>query len=110
MSDRTYRVIVRGVFVDLDDAQRAALLAVADEHDLLNAAFTDAGTLAYDRSLRAFSFRCVVRQPVDAADDDAVVTASDRASAALADRGVRHNALRGTATSVDDMKINRPRR
>ncbi|MFD7835268.1 DUF6204 family protein [Streptomyces sp. NPDC059761] len=31
MSERTYRVVVRGVFADLDDTQRAGLLASADE-------------------------------------------------------------------------------
>ncbi|KJK59252.1 DUF6204 family protein [Saccharothrix sp. ST-888] len=110
MSDRTYRVIVRGVFADLDDAQRAELLATADRHDILNAAFTDEGSLIYDRALRAFSFRCVVRQPADEEDEMAVEYACDRAATALAARGLGHGVLRATATSVDDMKIRRPRR
>jgi hypothetical protein len=110
MSDRTYRVIVRGTFADLDEAQRVALIETAAEHDILNAVLTDDGTLVYELPPRNFTFRCVVRQPADADDADAVQLACDRAAAALAGRGVRHTALRGTATSLDDMKIRRPRR
>ncbi|WP_371500711.1 DUF6204 family protein [Kitasatospora sp. NBC_00374] len=110
MSDRTYRVIVRGVFADLDEARRADLLATADRHDILDAAFTDEGTLVYDRALRTFSFRCVVRQPGDGDERTAVGHACDRAAATLAGRGVGHGPLRGSATSLDDMKIRRPRR
>ncbi|GAA0273837.1 DUF6204 family protein [Streptomyces polychromogenes] len=110
MSERTYRVIVRGVFAGLDDTQRTRLLATADEHDILRAAFTDDGTLVYDRELRAFSFRCVVRQAADLGDEAAGDTACHRAAAALAARGIGHGALRTKVTSVDDMKIRRPRR
>ncbi|MFI1487140.1 DUF6204 family protein [Streptomyces sp. NPDC020747] len=110
MSDRTYRVIVRGTFADLDEAQRAALIETAAEHDLLNATLTDEGTLTYEVPPRTFTFRCVVRQPADADDAAAVRRACDRAAADLARRGIRHSALRGTATSLDDMKIRRPRR
>ncbi|RSS45911.1 hypothetical protein EF912_27940 [Streptomyces sp. WAC07061] len=110
MSERTYRVIVRGVFAGLDDDQRTRLLASAAEHDILTAAFTDDGTLVYDRELRAFSLRCVVRQAGDLEDEAAGEAACDRAAAALAARGIGHGALRTKVTSVDDMKIRRPRR
>ncbi|KPI32993.1 hypothetical protein OV450_1534 [Actinobacteria bacterium OV450] len=110
MSERTYRVIVRGVFAGLDDSRRAELLAAADEHDILRAAFTDDGTLIYDRELRTFSFRCVVRQAADHEDEAAAGAACDRAAAALAARGIGHGALRTQVTSMDDMKIRRPRR
>ncbi|MFD8144678.1 DUF6204 family protein [Streptomyces sp. NPDC059708] len=110
MSERTYRVIVRGVFADLDDTRRTELLASAGEHDILRAAFTEDGTLVYDRELRAFSFRCVVRQPADRADETAGDEACERAAEALAARGIGHGALRTKVTSVDDMKIRRPRR
>ncbi|MFC9324113.1 DUF6204 family protein [Kitasatospora sp. NPDC057015] len=109
MSDRTYRVIVRGVFAGLDEDRRARLAEAADQHDILNATFTDEGTLVYDRSLSTFSFRCVVGQPADRDDAAAVVEACDRAAAALAERGIGHGPLRGAATSLDDMKIRRPR-
>ncbi|MER7489117.1 DUF6204 family protein [Streptomyces sp. NPDC126497] len=109
MSDRTYRVIVRGRFADLDETQRAALIENAAEHDLLNATLTDEGTLVYDLPPRNFTYRCVIRQR-EADDAAAVQRACDRAAAALANRGIRHSTLRGTATSLDDMKIRRPRR
>ncbi|MFD9359078.1 DUF6204 family protein [Streptomyces sp. NPDC060031] len=110
MSERTYRVIVRGVFAALDDAQRAGLLASADEHDILKAAFTEDGTLIYDRELRTFTFRCVVRQAADLEGEAAGGAACDRAAAALAERGIGHGVLRTQVTSVDDMKVRRPRR
>jgi len=109
MSDRTYRVIVRGSFTDLDETRRAALTAAAGEHDILSAAFTDEGTLIYDGALRNFTFRCVVRQASDANDEAAVQSACERAAATLSERGIQHSPLRGTATSLDDMKIRRPR-
>ncbi|MEV4611033.1 DUF6204 family protein [Kitasatospora sp. NPDC049258] len=110
MSERTYRVIVRGVFAGLDEGRRAALLATADQHDILTAAFTDEGTLIYDRALRTFTFRCVVRQGADGDEEAAVTRACERAAATLAGRGAGHGPLRGSATSLDDMKIRRPRR
>ncbi|WP_405666373.1 DUF6204 family protein [Streptomyces sp. NBC_00055] len=69
---------------------------------------TDEGTLIYKLPPRTFTFRCVVRQPADADDAAAVQRACDRAAADLANRGIRHSTLRGTATSLDDMKIRRP--
>ncbi|MEU9133715.1 DUF6204 family protein [Kitasatospora sp. NPDC048540] len=116
MSERTYRVIVRGVFAGLDEARRAELTAAADRHDILSAAFTDEGTLVYDLGLRNFSFRCVVGQAAADADGTALGaeaaerTACDRAAARLAGLGIGHGPLRAAATSVDDMKIRRPRR
>jgi uncharacterized protein DUF6204 len=111
MSERTYRVIVRGYFTNLDEAQRAALLDVVDEHDLLSAAFTDEGTLIYDRALRNFTVRCVVRQSSEARpgvdDEEAVAQGCDRATAILAARGLEHGPLRATATCLEDIKIKR---
>lgn len=118
MSERTYRVIVRGTFADLDEAQRAALIETAAEHDILTAEFTDDGTLIYEVPPRNFTFRCVVRQPVgsagamegaNATEAAAVQAACARAAAALADRGISHGPLRAAATSLDDMKIRRRR-
>ncbi|MGW4649495.1 DUF6204 family protein [Kitasatospora sp. NPDC004289] len=110
MTERTYRVIVRGVFADLDEDHRTTLLAQAPQHSHLFAAFTDEGTLVYDEQLHAFSYRCVVRQPAELADEAAGPAAEERAAAALAARGVGHGELRSQVTSMDDMKIRRPRR
>ncbi|MEU0733401.1 DUF6204 family protein, partial [Streptomyces lavendulocolor] len=46
MSERTFRITVRGVFDGLDAGQRADLLADAAEHDVLHAAFTPEGHLS----------------------------------------------------------------
>ncbi len=111
VSDRTYRVIVRGFFTDLDEAQRATLLAEVDQHDLLSAAFTDEGTLIYDRALRNFTVRCVVRQSSEArpgVDDEAAVRqGSERAAGMLAERELGHGPLRATATCLEDIKVKR---
>lgn len=110
MTERTYRVIVRGTFAGLDADRKAALLARADQHDLFSAAFTEDGTLAYDQALHAFSLRFEVRQEPAATEDDAIATGCARAAELLDRLQITHGALRGTATSVDDMKINRPKR
>ncbi|KIF03576.1 hypothetical protein PL81_23475 [Streptomyces sp. RSD-27] len=110
MSERTYRVIVRRVFADPDDAQRAGLPAATEQHDILKAAFTDDGTLICDREIRTFTFRCVVRQSADLDGEAAGGAACDRAAGALAERGIGHGALRAQVASVDDMKVRRPRR
>ncbi|WP_027344865.1 DUF6204 family protein [Hamadaea tsunoensis] len=110
MTDRTYRVIVRGTFAGLDAARKAELLAEADQHDLYSTAFTEEGTLAYDRALHAFSLRFEVRQGSEASDDDAIATGCLLAEELLDRLRITHGPLRGTATSVDDMKINRPKR
>jgi hypothetical protein len=114
VSDRTYRVIVRGRFTDLDEAQRTALIAAADDHDVLSAAFTDDGTLIYDRSLTTFTFRCAVRLPPAASpsaeESAASQLACDRAAAALAAQGLPHGTLRAQATCMDDIKVRPARR
>jgi len=113
VSDRTYRVIVRGFFTGLDEARQAALLDDVDQHDILSAAFTDEGTLIYDRALRNFTVRCVVRQTSEARpgiDDEAAVQAGiDRADAILTQQGLTHGPLRATATCMEDIKIKRRR-
>ncbi|MEU6344685.1 DUF6204 family protein [Streptomyces sp. NPDC046977] len=60
---------------------------------------TDEGTLIYELQARNSTYRCVVRQPAAA-----VQRACDRAAAYLANRGIRHSTLRGTATGLDDME------
>lgn len=54
MTERTFRIMIRGSFHALTDAQRAELLADAAEHDVLNAAFTPEGQLTYDLAMRPF--------------------------------------------------------
>ncbi|MFC9592092.1 DUF6204 family protein [Streptomyces sp. NPDC056944] len=61
-------------------------------------------------SERNYRVICVVRQAADLEDEAAGGAARGRAAAALAERGIGHGALRTKVTSVDDMKIRRPRR
>jgi hypothetical protein len=108
VSVHIYRVTVRGFFKDLDPDIRAALLAVAEEHDHLDAAFTEAGTFTYESRLTAFSFRFELREQ---ADDDspaevaarAEARALDVAEAYLAENRIGHGALRVQTTDMADM-------
>jgi len=58
MTTHTFRITVRGFFDALTQAQRSELLAEADQHDVVQTAYTPAGHLSYDLSAReAFAFR-----------------------------------------------------
>jgi len=105
-----YRVTVRGFFTDLEPDVRDRLLAEVDEHDALQAAFTEAGTFTYGRALDAFSFRYELRIRLDDEDDDrplADATAEqaglDRASATLAAGGIGSKRLRVSAANMADV-------
>lgn len=100
MSDRTFRVLVRGRFTEIPAARRAELLAEADKHDALFAEFTDEGTLTYDRSLTAFSVRCVIHT----AEERDAVTAGEAIASTLVD-STTHELRRTTATCMEDIKI-----
>jgi len=107
MAGKRYQVIVRGRFAPLDDEQRANLLAKADEHDVFRARFTEEGTVTYERSLLAFTFRCMV--PATAEDKEAVVIGKAEALAAAAIRGLGadYRNLDSVSTDLDDIKIRR---
>jgi hypothetical protein len=98
-----YRVTVRGRFDGLDDDTRAALVADAEAHDALTAAFTKDGTFVYDMKYGAFSYRYEVRTTDDEDDHDAVDRALARATADLARRGIPHRDLRAKATDMASM-------
>lgn len=104
MSDRTFRVLVRGRFTEVPESRRGRLLADVDRHDALLAEFTEAGTLTYDRSRTAFSVRCVVRTEEER---DAVATAQALASTMVA--GTTHELRTTTATCMEDIKVRRRR-
>ena len=99
-----HRVVVRGQFADLDEVQRAALLAEVADHDLLRSAFTEWGTFTYDERLVAFNFRYEVR--VDDADDppvDPVEVGLGKATASLSEWGLGAKHLRGSAADMSAM-------
>ena len=103
MSERTFRVTVRGSFDALTDDQRATLLAAAAEHDVLNAAFTAEGRLTYDVAMRPFfTFRYLEHGE----REEDVVAAGERAQAKaeqwLAERGYGYKRLK---VSAEDMAL-----
>lgn len=110
MALHIYRVTVRGFFDGLEPATRERLLADADHHDAMDAAFTEAGTFTYDRTLTAFSFRYQLRvsQPDDEVDRAAARAAaeragSDRATSTLTRAGVGCKRLRVTVADMADV-------
>ena len=105
MSDRTFRVLVRGRFTEVPPARRTELLAEADKHDALFAEFTGEGTLTYDRSLTAFSVRCVIH----AAEERDAIAAGERRAEELV-TGTTHELRRTTATCMEDIKMRRRNR
>lgn len=107
---RTFRVIVRGEFTGLTDAQRGVLRAELDQHDLLLATYSEAGDLSYDEALRPFTVRCQVVQPADRPDAGAVDHGLLTAGALLEGRGLGYQRLRATATCLEDVTVRRPRR
>jgi uncharacterized protein DUF6204 len=104
MSDRTFRVLVRGRFTEIPAARRTELLADVARHDALMAEFTDAGTLTYDSSLTAFSVRCVVRTEQE---KDAIAAGKSLATELVA--GTTHELRQTTATCMEDIKVRRRR-
>ena len=107
---RTFRVIVRGEFAGLTDAQRDRLRAEVGQHDLLLAKYSATGDLSYDETVRPFTVRCQVVQSADRPDQDAIDHGLLTASALLEQRGLDYQRLRATATCLEDVKVRRPKR
>lgn len=105
-----YQVIVRGKFAQLDADQRAALLARADDHDLLTARFTEEGTVTYDRSLVAFNFRCLISAESSDSESAVVGRAEKLATTAIRDLGADCRDLRSASSDLDNVKIRRKKR
>ncbi|MCK2219410.1 DUF6204 family protein [Actinomadura sp. ATCC 31491] len=91
-----FRVTIRGKFKGLDEAGRAAVLAVS------GAAYTEAGTFTHDAGLSVFTFRC--QTPGEDQDEAAL-----RAMTALDAYAVPYEILHLAATDLRDVKIRRPR-
>ncbi|MEV6331901.1 DUF6204 family protein [Streptomyces sp. NPDC051909] len=102
----TYRVIVRGTFEDLSEESRTRLLAEAEEHGLSAMQFTEEGSLAYDRTLKHFSYRLVVVSDAADGEEMAGAIAEDRVERALRALGHGFSGLKSKVTDMDTMKIN----
>ncbi|MGW0208895.1 DUF6204 family protein [Streptomyces sp. NPDC003233] len=111
MSTRTFRITVRGAFDGLTDAQRAALLADAAEHDLLRAAFTPEGNLTYDIAARpAFVFRFSAAGEEEEDILEATERAEEAAKAWLTERGYRFKNLRSTTEDLSHAPMGKRQR
>jgi hypothetical protein len=111
MSIRTFRVMVRGFFDGLSAGQRAALLAGAAEHDVLDAAFTADGHLSYDIAVRdAFTFRFLESGEAD--EDILIATgrAEEAAKAWLTGRGYGYKHLRSAAEDLSQIPLSKRQR
>ncbi|MEU6982436.1 DUF6204 family protein [Streptomyces sp. NPDC046324] len=105
-TQHTYRVIVRGTFEGLSEESRARLLAEVDAHGMAAMRFTPEGSLAYDRTLKHFSYRLVVVSDAADGEEMAGAIAEDRAETALKELGHGYGELRSSVTDMDTMKIN----
>lgn len=101
MATRTFRVIVRGAFDQLTDAQRAELALGAAEHEPLRAAFTPEGTLTYEIAARPFfSFRFQLTADGDTDMDEVSGQAEARARAWLDERDYGYKNLTSRVDEV----------
>ena len=98
---RIFRVSVRGRFDGLDDADRARLLADQPAHDVVSSgAFTEAGTLTYERAVDFFTFRIQLRGRGDDAEQDVLDEATARAEHAITSLGAGHRDVKAKATDM----------
>ncbi|MFJ2781024.1 MULTISPECIES: DUF6204 family protein [unclassified Kitasatospora] len=107
MSRKTYQVITQGKFAPLDDEQRAALLAQADEHDLMKARFTEEGTVTYDRALLTFTFRVLVPATPEDKPEIVLEKAEKLTAEAVRRLGAGFRDLKSRSTDLDSIKIKR---
>ncbi|GHH20682.1 DUF6204 family protein [Streptomyces rubradiris] len=111
MTTRTFRITVRGAFDGLTEAQRAALLADAAEHDVLRAAFTPEGTLTYDIAARpAFVFRFSATGEKEEDILEATERAEEAATSWLTGRGYGYKQLRSTAEDLSQAPLGKRQR
>ncbi|MFD0782705.1 DUF6204 family protein [Micromonospora azadirachtae] len=108
MARKTYQIIVRGKFAPLGDEQRATLLAKAGDHDVFRAKFTEDGTVTYEPSLLAFTFRCLVPATEEEKEAAVIGRAETLAVAAVRKLGADYRDLKSVSTDLDTIKIRRP--
>lgn len=111
MSERTFRIKIRGIFDQLTPEQRAGLLARAADHDVLNAAFTAEGKLTYDLAARPF-FTFRFAESGEKAEDAAPAT--ERALAAarawLDERGYGYRDLKADTEDLAEAPLGKRQR
>jgi hypothetical protein len=106
MSERTFRVTVRGAFDGLTEEQRAALLARAAEHDVLDSKFLPEGHLSYDLAMRPFfTFRFLETGQEEADITAACTRAQTAAELWLDGRGYGYKNLKVSAEDMANMPL-----
>lgn len=107
---RTYRVTIRGRFVDPSEPASSRLRAEAGEHGVLSARYTAEGTVTYGPELRGLVFRFETRLADDVVDpQDSAEAEGRRALGAWAERnGVDVTGDHVDVTCLDDIKVRRP--
>lgn len=106
---RTYRVTIRGRFVELPEPARSRLRAAAGEHGVLSARYTAEGTVTYGSELRGLVFRFETSLDEDVADPHRQAETEGRHTVrAWAERhGVAVADDHTDVTCLDDIKIRR---
>lgn len=110
--NRTYRVTVRGRFIELDSAQRGRLLARQSAHGMLASRYTPEGTFLYGPELVGYQFRylfSVQDESPDDADFIARIEAEERAANHIRERGLQGRITTVDLACVEDMKFRTPR-
>jgi hypothetical protein len=111
VTTRSFRIVVRGAFRELTAEQRAALLAEAAEHDILGAAFTRDGHLAYDLAFRpAFTFRFLDGGERESDLPPAIERAEAAARAWLDARGYRYTELKSRGEDQSEAPLGKRQR
>lgn len=111
MTERLFRVTVRGRFGKLDGGQRTELLAQQHDHGMFSARFTPEGVFLYERELVNFQFRYELASdepsPADAEVEVAMVAEELTAGALLA-RGLAGRILKVVLTGMGNVKTRQP--
>ncbi|RZQ60170.1 hypothetical protein EWH70_30875 [Amycolatopsis suaedae] len=94
-----FRVLVRGKFDGLDEAQKASLRGSGGPM------FSAEGSFTFDSNVTAFTFRCQV--PAGPDDDERV--ARERATEALRAHGLPYRDLAFSVTDMRDIRVRRKR-
>ncbi|MBP2471223.1 hypothetical protein JOF53_000095 [Crossiella equi] len=98
MTTPAFRVMVRGKFDALDEAQRTALDAVT------GIGYAEGGRFTHDGNARVFTFRCQV--PAEEDDDEGI--AELKAAEVLAGHGLpTRGELKFSVTDMREIKIKR---
>jgi uncharacterized protein DUF6204 len=99
----TFRVTVRGRFLELSQSQRQRLSETLDDHHVTKAAYTAEGTFTYDANLDFFGLRYEIRTQGDEREDVAANLGLRQAENFLHLLGFGYQQLRVTTTDMQSI-------